>query len=287
MVLNKNSSQVSEIFVNSYWEMALRQAQRPGGSGHFDRLSDPVRRGLVAAEEVAGVDFVGDVGEGGVEAVGDDGVRAGLELGEVADHLAAEEGGAGGEGRLVDDDLGALGLDALHYALHGALAEVVGAGLHREAVDTDDAFFLSGAVVLAVAVVVAGPGENLVGYEVLAGAVGVDDGLDEVLRDVVVVGEQLFGVLREAVAAVAEGRVVVVRADAGVETDPVDDGAGVKALHLGVGVQLVEVADTEGKVGVGEELHGLGLGRAHKEDRHVLLDGSLGDETGEGVGGIL
>ena len=133
-----------------------------------------MRRGLVAAEEVAGVDLAGYVGEDGVEAVGDDGVGAGLELGEVADDLAAEEGGAGGEGWLVDDHLGSLGLDALHYALNGALAEVVGAGLHREAVDADDAFSLAGAVILAVAAVVAGPGEDLVGDEVLAGAVGVD-----------------------------------------------------------------------------------------------------------------
>lgn len=144
--------------------------------------------GLVAAEEVAGVDFVGDVGQGGVEAVGDDGVGAGLELGEVADHLAAEEGGSGGEGRLVDDDLGALGLDTLHDALDGALAEVIRAGLHGETVDTDDALSLAGAVVLAVAAVVVGLREDLVGYEILAGAVGVNDGLDKVLRNIVVVG---------------------------------------------------------------------------------------------------
>ena len=34
--------------------------------------------------------------------------------------------------------------------------------------------------------------------------------MDEVLRDLAVIGEELFGVFGQAVAAVAEGRVVVV-----------------------------------------------------------------------------
>ena len=60
-----------------------------------------------------------------------------------------------------------------------------------------------------------------------AGGVGLDDGFNEVLGDVFVVGEELFGVFGEAVATVAEGGVVVVRADAGVEGDAVDDVFGV------------------------------------------------------------
>ena len=48
-----------------------------------------------------------------------------------------------------------------------------------------------------------------VGHEVLARAVGVDDGLDQVPRHVLVVRQQLLGVLRQAVAAVAEAGVVV------------------------------------------------------------------------------
>ena len=59
---------------------------------------------LVAAEDVAGIDLGGDVAEGVVETVGDDGFAAGLEGGEVVDDEAAEEGGAVGERGLVDDD---------------------------------------------------------------------------------------------------------------------------------------------------------------------------------------
>ncbi len=62
-------------------------------------------------------------------------MREALEVGEVVDDAAAEEGGAVSKGRLVDDDLGAFGLDALHHALDGRLAEVVGVGLHGQAVN--------------------------------------------------------------------------------------------------------------------------------------------------------
>ena len=85
---------------------------------------------LVATEEVAGVDLVGHVVQAGVVAVGDDGLADRLELLQVADDLAAEERSAWLQGGLVDDHGGSLGLDALHDALDGAGAEVVGVGLH-------------------------------------------------------------------------------------------------------------------------------------------------------------
>ena len=121
---------------------------------------------LVAAEDVAGIDLGGDVAEGVVEAVGDDGLAAGLEGGEVVDDEAAEEGGAVGERGLVDDDLGALGLDALHDALDGGLAEVVGVGLHRQAIDADDGGLspaLAAILVVGAVGVPAGLGQDGVG----------------------------------------------------------------------------------------------------------------------------
>ena len=53
-------------------------------------------RDLVAAEEVAGVDFALYLVEVGVVAVGDDGLRLWFESLEVVDDLATEEGGAVG-----------------------------------------------------------------------------------------------------------------------------------------------------------------------------------------------
>ena len=92
---------------------------------------------LVAAENVAGVNLVLYVIEGGGVAVGDDGGGLVLEGGEVVHYLAAEEGAAVGERRLVDYYVGALGFDALHDTLDCRLAEVVAVRLHRQAVNTD------------------------------------------------------------------------------------------------------------------------------------------------------
>ena len=74
---------------------------------------------LVSAEDVARVDFVFNVLQAIVKAVGDDGFALRLEVGEVVHYFAAEEGGAVLQCWLVDDNLGTLCLDALHDALDG------------------------------------------------------------------------------------------------------------------------------------------------------------------------
>ena len=178
---------------------------------------------------------------------------------------------------LVDHHGHTLGLHALHDALDGARAEVVGVGLHRQAVHAHDR--------LRLALVHAVPHhlQHLVGDEVLAGAVGVHDGLDQVLRHVLVVRQQLLGVLGQAVASVAEAGVVVVAADARLQAHAVDDVAGVEAADLAVGVELVEVGHAQRQVGVGEELDGLGLGGAQHELRDAL--GAIGVHAIE-LGGV-
>ena len=246
---------------------------KPGMTRFFASLR--MTKGLVSFKQISGINFLRHIVQGRVVAVGDDGGGAGLEGGEVVHDLGAEEGGAVRERGLIDDHGGALGLDALHDALDGGLAEVVGVGLHREAEDADHAGVLARGVELpgGVVVVVAGLAEDLVRDEVLAGAVRLHDGLDQLLRHVVEVCEELLGVLREAVAAVAEGGVVVVGADAGVQAHALDDRARVEALHFGVGVQLVEVRYPQGQVGVREELHGFGLGGAHQQYFRVVQGG--------------
>ena len=180
---------------------------------------------LIPSKQVSRIYFLLHVFEAFVEAVGDDGAALGLEGGEVVHHAAAEEGGAVVEGGFVDDDLRALGLHALHDALDGRLAEVVGVALHRQAVHADDAFArLLAVLVVARIVVPACLAQHGVGDVVLARAVALDDGGHHVLRHVGVVGQELLGVLGQAVAAVAEARVVVVGADARVEADAFDNG---------------------------------------------------------------
>ena len=75
---------------------------------------------------------------------------------------------------------------------HGASAEVVGVGLHGRAVHAHHQPLLALVDQRHHAV------DHLVGHEALAGAVGLHDRLDEVLRHVLVVGQQLLGVLGKA-----------------------------------------------------------------------------------------
>ena len=77
------------------------------------------------------------------------------------------------------------------------------------------------------------------------------------------------------------------RADPRVEADAVDDGLGVQPFHLGIGVKFVEVADTQGQVGVGKELHGLSLGQSHKQGVNILLDGSFLQQLSKNMGSLV
>ena len=153
-----------------------------------------------------------------------------------------------------------------------ALPEVVGVRLHGQAIDADDAGLLLPCVVLVLLpiAVVARHLKHPVGDKVLAGAVGLHDGLDEVLGHVGVVGKKLLCVLGQAVAAVAEAGIIIMCPDAGVEADALDDLLGVKALHLGIGVQLVEEGDAERQICVCKQFDGLCLCEAHEEGLDIF-----------------
>ena len=221
---------------------------------------------LIPLEQVPCIYFFRHVVQNRIEAIGEDDVALGLELAHVVDHDAVEEGGAVFERGLVDDHGDALGLDALHHALNGRRTEVVGVALHREAIDAHS---------LGVTF------DDAVGNEVLADGVALHHGLNQGLGDVLVVGEQLLGVLGQAVVAVAEARVVVVAADARIHAHALDDLLRVQALGLRVGVQFVEVTHAHGEVGVREEFDGLGLGGVGNQDLHILVLGALGKQLRE------
>lgn len=105
---------------------------------------------LIPPKNISSIDLWGDIVEGGVVAVGNDGVALILEASKVVHDLRAEEHCAIFERWLVDDNLCPFSLDALHHALHGALAEVVRVALHREAVDADNALALAAFIVVAI-----------------------------------------------------------------------------------------------------------------------------------------
>ena len=187
------------------------------------------RSHLISPKNIPCVYFLLHVIKARAVAVGNDGLGLGLEGFDIVHYSAAEECAAILQGGFVDDDLGSFGLDAFHYTLDGALAEIIAVALHGEAVDTDDAFFLfvGVEVALAVVVIVSGLAQHLVCNKVFTCAVALYNGAHHILGHVLVVGKQLLGVLGQAVASVAERGVVVVCADAGVEADTFDDGGGV------------------------------------------------------------
>ena len=228
---------------------------------------------LVPPEQIPRIHLLLHVRQERVEAVGEDDVALGLEGGDIVHHLVGEEVAAVRERRLVDDDRYTVGFQVLDDVLDGRGSEVVGVALHREAIDSHD---------LRLAF------EDRVGDEFLADGIALHHGLDHGLRDVLVVGEQLLGVLGQAVAAVAEAGVVVVRADARVHADSFDYLLRIQPLSLGVGVQLVEIADAYGEVGVGEKLDGFSLGGVRNQGRDVLVLGALLEQPGEHFGlGLL
>ena len=224
-------------------------------------------------EDVAGVGFGGDVGQVGAHAVGEDGLRAAFEFGEVVDHFRAEECGTVVERGFVDDNGRTFSLDALHHTLDRRLAEIVGIGLHGQSVDADDARLLRGApeCICRGVIVISRHAEHLIGYEVLAGAVALDDGGHHVLRHIGIVGQQLFGVLGQAIATIAERWIVIVRADSRIKTDALDYGTGIKTLYFGIRVKLVEVAHTQCQVGIGKELYGLSFLQPHEQGIDIRL----------------
>ena len=243
------------------------------------------RRGTfsIPSENISRVYLVLYIVQACVVAVGDDGLAAGFELIQVVDHPAAEESAAVLYGRLIDDDLHALGLDPLHHALDAALAEVVAVRLHRQAVHTDHALprLVRAEVPVVVLTVEPGHVKDPVRDEVLARAVAVHYRLDQVLRNVRVIRKELLRILRKAVASITETRVVVEVTDPRVEAHALDYCIGIQSFHLRIGVELVEVAHTQGEVRVGEQLHRLSLGQPHVKGFDILLQRALLQEGGE------
>ena len=105
--------------------------------------------------------------------------------------------------------------------------------------------------------------------------------MDEVLWDITVVGQQLFGVFRQAVTPIAKAGVVVVGADAWIKPYAVDDLFAVQPMGGGIGVEFVEVRDTHSQISVGKEFDGFGFCGIGKEDGDVLLDGTFFKQIGK------
>lgn len=92
---------------------------------------------LIPSEDVSCINLILYIVETLIIAVGNDGMALCLELGEVIDYETAEEGASVFKSWLINDNIGTLGLDTLHDALNGRLAEVVGTRFHGQAIEAD------------------------------------------------------------------------------------------------------------------------------------------------------
>ena len=114
-----------------------------------------------------------------------------------------------------------------------------------------------------------------ISYIILSCAVTLHDGLDEIFRHILIVGEELLCVFRQTIATISKRRVVVVCTDTRVEADALNYRASVHSLHLGVGIEFVEIRHTQCKIRVREEFHCLSFFHSHKEGVDIFLYRSL------------
>ena len=126
-----------------------------------------------------------------------------------------------------------------HHALHGTFPEVIRAVLHDQPEHSD---------VIRIAL------QDPVGHETFAGFIRFDNSPDEVLRNIIIVGEQLLRILGQAVASVPEGGIVVVVANTRIEAHAFDNLPRVQPLRLRIGVQLVEERHPQRQISVSEQL---------------------------------
>ena len=130
-------------------------------------------------------------------------------------------------------------------------------------------------IITAVFVIISSLSQHGISDIVLAGTVTLHNRLNQVLWHISIVSQELLGILRQAIAAVTEARVVVVSTDTRIKTYAINDSLCVKSLHFCICIKLIEVAYSECQIGIGEELDSLCFLHAHKQGVDVLLDGTL------------
>ena len=100
---------------------------------------------------------------------------------------------------------------------------------------------------------------------VLACSIAFHNCFDQILRNILVIGQKLFCILWEAVSTITKGRIIIVRTDTRIKAHTVDDVLRVQAFNLCIGIQLVEVGDTEGKIRISKQLNSFCFGEIHEQ----------------------
>ena len=196
----------------------------------------------ISAEKVSGIHFILNIIQHRIISISDDTTAHFLELLEVVDNLATKECAAILQGRLVDDNGSTFSFDAFHDALDAALTEIVTITLHCKTIDTDDDLLLFIWIEILASCVCACDFKDSLGDEILPGPVAFHDGLNQVFRHILIICQELFGILGQAISAITEGRVVVVIANARIEADSLDDGSSLEPFYFGIGIRETDAA---------------------------------------------
>ena len=142
-------------------------------------------------------------------------------------------------------------------------------------------------IIAAVLVVIPRLSQHRISDVILACTVTLHNRLNQILRHISIVCQQLLGILRQTVTTITEARIVVMRTDARIQTHAVDDSLRIQPLHLNISIQLVEVAHSQSQISIGEELDSLSLLHTHEERINVLLDGTLLQQSRKSLGSLL
>ena len=144
----------------------------------------------------------------------------------------------------------------MHHILNGGLPKIVTANFHGQAIHSHQSRVM---------------GEYLMCDKVLSGIIRRNDGCNDIIGRILIIGQQLTGILRKAVAPITEGRIVIVRTDAGIEPYSSNDLLGIQAVQFGVCIQLIEKGYTQSEIGIGEKFDGFSFGRVHHKRGDLLI----------------
>ena len=158
----------------------------------------------VSLKNVSRIDLFFYVVQLGAIAVCNNGLAVIFEFRKVIDYKASEEPAAVFQGWLIDNDLCTFGLDPLHDTLNGTLTEIVTVGFHGQTVNTYRHLMSRYTIASVGTFKIARFFQYPVCDEIFSRPVGFHDGLNEILRHILIIGQQLLRIFWKTVTAVTK-----------------------------------------------------------------------------------
>ena len=222
----------------------ISDAARPATP--LDKSKDLKYRGSISSEDIPRVYFLFYIIQALVISVRDNSLRHLLEFLQVVHHRASKECAAIFQSRLIDHHGGSLCLDPLHDPLDTALAEVIRITLHSQSIHTNYTFlFLISAVIAAVEIViVTSLFQYTVSNKIFPGPITFHDRLYQILRYILIISQQLFGIFRQTLSAITDSWIIVMVADSWIQTNPFNDLPRIQSFAFRISIKFVEIRNS-------------------------------------------